>query len=66
MGSDEVWLVKVAGTVLMPFGAALWLITISNLVFRRRAGLFKQVVVFVATAFLICLLLTSDVYSIRF
>jgi len=65
MSPDEIWLVKVAGTTLMPFGAVLWLITISNLVFRRRAGLFKQAVVFVATGFLMYLLLTSGVYSTK-
>jgi hypothetical protein len=65
MSTDEVWLVRVAGTVLMPFGAVLWLITISNLVFRRRAGLLRQVLVFFATAFLMYMLLISGVYSIR-
>lgn len=65
MSADEIWLVKVTGTVLMPFGAVLWLITISNLMFRRRAGLFKQVVVFFGTAFLMYVLLPAGVYSIR-
>ena len=65
MSADEVWLVKVAGTVLMPFGAVLWVITISNLMFRRRAGLFKQLVAFFGTAFLMYILLVSGVYSIR-
>ena len=65
MSADEVWFVKVAGTVLMPFGAVLWLITISNLVFRRRTGLLKQVLVFFGTAFLMYVLLVSGVYTIR-
>jgi hypothetical protein len=61
MSEDELWLVKVAGTLLMPFGAVLWLIAISNLVFRKRAGLLKQVLVFFGTAFLMYLLLSSGV-----
>jgi hypothetical protein len=65
INADAVWFVKVAGTVLMPFGAVLWVITISNLVFRRRAGLFKQLLVFLGTALLMYLLLSSGVYSIR-
>jgi len=65
MSADEVWLVKVAGTVLMPFGMVLWVITISNLVFRKRAGLFKQVIVFFGTALVIYVLLSCGVYSIR-
>lgn len=65
MSADEVWLVKVAGIVLMPFGAVLWVITISNLVFRRRTGLLKQGLVFFGTAFLMYLLLDTGVYSIR-
>jgi uncharacterized membrane protein YecN with MAPEG domain len=65
MSADEVWLVKVVGAVLMPFGAVLWVITISNLVFRRRAGLVKQLVAFFGTAFLLYLLLSAGVYSFR-
>ena|SRR5437764_14129129 len=65
MSADEVSLVKVAGTILMPIGAVLWLITISNLVFRRRAGLFKQLLVFFGTAFLMYMLLCCGIYSIR-
>ena len=65
MSADEMWLVKVAGTVLMAFGAVLWVITISNLVFRRRAGLFKQALVFFGTASLMYVLLSAGVYSIR-
>jgi len=65
MSADEVWLVKAVGTVLMPFGAVLWVITISNLVFHRRAGLFKQLLVFFGTAFLLYILLECGVYTIR-
>jgi hypothetical protein len=61
---DEIWFVKVMGTVLFPFGAVLWLITISNLVFRRRAGFVRQALVFFGTAVLIYLLLSSGVYTI--
>jgi hypothetical protein len=65
INSDEIWLIKVAGTVLMPFGITLWYITLSHLVFRRRAGYFIQVVVFFGTAMLMYVLLSSGVYSIR-
>jgi len=65
MSADEVWLVKVAGTVLLPFGTVLWVITISNLVFRRRAGFIKQLLAFFGTAFLMYILLSSGVYSLR-
>jgi hypothetical protein len=66
LSPDEIWLVKVAGTALLPFGAVLWLITISNLIFRRRAGLVWQVLVFFGTAFLVWLLLCTGVYAIHF
>jgi hypothetical protein len=65
VSSDEMWLIKVSATVLMPFGAVLWLITISNLVFRRRAGYFMQLVMFFATVFLMYALLSFGIYSIK-
>ena len=65
MSPDEVWLVEMAGTVLMPFGAVLWLITISHLVFRRRAGYLKQLLVFFGTALLMYVLLSCGVYSMH-
>ena len=47
---DDRFFLKAAFTFLSPFSAVLWYIGVSNLVFRRRAGYFRQLVVFVGTA----------------
>lgn len=55
---------KMAFTFLGPFSAVLWFITFSHLVLRRRAGYFKQLVVFLGTAAVIYLLLINGVYHL--
>jgi len=61
---DERWLLKMAFTFLGPFSAVLWYITVSNLVFRRRAGYLMQLVIFVGTSAVIYLLLINGVYRL--
>jgi hypothetical protein len=61
---DDRFFLKAAFTFLTPFSAVLWFITFSHLVLRRRAGYFKQFVVFVGTAGLIYLLLINGVYHL--
>jgi hypothetical protein len=61
---DERWFLKMAFTFLGPFSAVLWFIGVSNLVFHRRAGYFKQFVIFVGTAAVIYLLLVNGVYHL--
>jgi hypothetical protein len=58
------WFLKMAFTFLGPFSAVLWFITFSHLVLRRRAGYFKQLVVFLGTAAVIYLLLINGVYRL--
>jgi hypothetical protein len=53
-----------AFTFLSPFSALLWYITVSNLVFHRRAGYLMQAAVFFGTAAVICLLLVNGVYRL--
>jgi hypothetical protein len=61
---DDRWFLKMAFTFLGPFSALLWYITVSNLVFYRRAGYLMQAVVFFGTAAVIYLLLTNGVYHL--
>jgi hypothetical protein len=61
---DDRWFLKVAFTALGPFSAVLWYIGVSNLVFRRRAGYFMQLVVFLGTAAVVYLLLVNGVYRL--
>jgi hypothetical protein len=61
---DERWLLKIAFTFLSPFSAVLWFITISNLIFHRRAEYLMQLVVFFGAAALIYLLLINGVYHL--
>jgi hypothetical protein len=61
---DERWFLKMAFTFLGPFSAVLWYITVSNLVFHRRAGFFMQLVIFLGTAAAIYLLLINGVYQL--
>jgi hypothetical protein len=61
---DERWLLKMAFTFLGPFSAVLWFITISNLVFHRRAGYLMQAAVFFGTAAVIYLLLINGSYHL--
>jgi hypothetical protein len=61
---DDRWFLEMAFTFLGPFSAVLWCITISNLVFHRRAGYLMQLVVFVGTAAAIYLLLINGVYHL--
>jgi hypothetical protein len=61
---DERWFLKMAFTFLSPFSTVLWFITISNLIFHRRAGYFMQAVVFFGTAAAIYLLLLNRVYHL--
>jgi ABC-type multidrug transport system permease subunit len=61
---DDRWFLKMALTFLSPFSAVLWFIAFSHLVLRRRAGYFKQFVVFVGTAAVIYLLLINGVYHL--
>jgi hypothetical protein len=61
---DDRWFLKMAFTFLSPFTAVLWFITVSNLVFHRRAGYLKQAVVFFGTAAVIYFLLTNGVYRL--
>jgi hypothetical protein len=62
--ADERWLMKAAFTFLGPFSAVLWFITISNLVFHRRAGYLMQFVIFLGTATVIYMLLVNGVYHL--
>jgi hypothetical protein len=61
---DDRWFLKMAFTFLSPFSALLWYITVSNLVFHRRAGYLMQAVVFFGTAAVIYLLLINGVYHL--
>jgi hypothetical protein len=61
---DDRWFLKMAFTFLGPFSAVLWYITVSNLVFHRRAGYLMQVVVFFGTAAAIYFLLINGVYRL--
>jgi hypothetical protein len=61
---DERWFLKMVFTFLGPFSAVLWFITISNLVFHRRAGYLMQAVSFFGTVALIYLLLINGVYHL--
>jgi hypothetical protein len=61
---DDRFFLKAAFTFLSPFSTVLWFITISNLIFHRRAGYFLQAVVFFGTAAVIYLLLTNGVYHL--
>ncbi len=61
---DDRWFLKMAFTFLSPFSALLWYITVSNLVFHRRAGYLMQAVVFFGTAAVISLLLINGVYHL--
>jgi hypothetical protein len=61
---DERWFLKMAFTFLGPFSAVLWFITFSRLVLHRRASYFKQFVIFVGTATVICLLLVNGAYRL--
>jgi len=61
---DDRWFLKMAFTFLGPFSSLLWYITVSNLVFHRRAGYLMQAVVFSGTAALIYLLLINGVYHL--
>jgi hypothetical protein len=61
---DDRWFLKIAFTFLGPFSAVLWFITFSHLVLHRRAGYFKQAVVFFGSAGVIYLLLSSGVYHL--
>lgn len=54
---DDRWFLKMAFTFLGPFSVVLWCITVSNLVFRRRAGYLMQLVVFLG-------MLVGGVYSL--
>jgi hypothetical protein len=62
--SDDRWFLKMAFTFLSPFSALLWYITVSNLVFHRRAGYFMQLVIFFGTAAMIYFLLINGVYHL--
>lgn len=62
--TDDRWFLKMAFTFLGPFSAVLWYIGVSNLVFHRRAGYFKQTVVFFGTAAVIYLLLINGAYHL--
>jgi hypothetical protein len=62
--TDDRWFLKMAFTFLGPFSAVLWFIAFSHLVLRRRAGYFRQFVVFVGTAAVIYLLLVNGVYHL--
>jgi hypothetical protein len=62
--ADERWLMKAAFTFLGPFSAVLWFIAVTNLVFRRRAGYFMQLLIFVGAAAVIYLLLINGVYHL--
>jgi hypothetical protein len=61
---DDRWFLKVAFTLLSPFTALLWYIAFSNLVLHRRAGLFRQALVFFGSAGVIYLLLVGGVYHL--
>jgi hypothetical protein len=61
---DDRWFLKMAFTFLGPFSAVLWFITVSNLLFHRRAGYLMQAVVFFGTAAVIYLLLVNGVYRL--
>jgi|ERR1700733_7585331 len=61
---DDRWFLKIAFTFLGPFSVVLGYITVSNLVFRRRAGYLMQLVVFLGTAALIYLLVINGVYHL--
>lgn len=61
---DDRFFLKAAFTFLGPFSAVIWYITVSHLVFHRRAGYFMQIVIFFGTAGLIVLLLINGVYHL--
>jgi hypothetical protein len=65
VNADGIWLIKVVGTILMPFGMVFWYIAIHHLLLRRRAGYLMQLVVFFSTAFLMYMLMSCGIYSIR-
>jgi hypothetical protein len=62
--TDSIWFIKVAATFLGPFSTVLWYITLSHLIFHRRAGYFMQFVVFFGTIGVIYLLLANGVYHL--
>jgi hypothetical protein len=61
---DDRWFLKMAFTFLGPFSAVLWYIAFSHLVLHRRAGYFKQLVIFFGTAAVIYLLLINGMYHL--
>jgi hypothetical protein len=61
---DDRWFLKMAFTFLSPFSAVLWFIAFRHLVLGRRAGYFMQLVLFIGTAAVICLLLVNGVYRL--
>lgn len=64
VNADAVWFVKMAGTVLLPFGAVFWYLAITHLVFRKESSYLVQFLVLVATAVLVYLMLRTGVYSL--
>ena len=62
--ADSIWFIKVAATFLGPFSTVLWYITLSHLVFHRKAGYVMQFVVFFGTIGVIYLLLAAGVYHL--
>lgn len=61
---DDRWFLKMVFTFLSPFSAVLWYITVSNLVFLRRAGYLMQLAIFLGTIAAINLLLANGAYRL--
>ena len=59
VNADAVWFVKMAGTVLLPFGAVFWYLAITHLVLQKESSYLVQFLVFVATAVLVYLMLRT-------